>query len=155
MTQPKFYAIPDAVSLIVPSTDWHGPAVAHFFRNFVLPSQGSFPGFFEFLPRLYLNEAMSATYLRYAVDAVSVANLALVNKAGEACLLQARKAYGCALHHLSKALSSTIVTSTSAVLATVYLLWQYCVSMTRFLAPILLGYLPCLLLEIKQTSVLT
>ncbi len=110
--------------------------MTYFFSNFVLTSSKPFPGFFEFLPQLY-DRNLESVYLRYAVEAISMASLAQVNRAGDLHLQQARKAYGRALNHLGTALNSSDEAGTPAVLATVYLLWKYCVRPAFFPAPLI------------------
>ena len=110
-----------------PSIDWVQCAVSHFFHNFVLLSNNGFPGYFEFLPRLYGADPASPC-LRHTVEAIAIASLANVKHMGESHLRKARRSYGSALQQLGLALNDSNKASSPAVLATVGLLWKYDVS---------------------------
>ncbi|CAM1510982.1 Fc.00g084950.m01.CDS01 [Cosmosporella sp. VM-42] len=107
-----------------PSTDWLQCAVSHFFHNFVLLSNNGFPGYFEFLPRLYGADP-APLYLRYTVEAIAMAHLARTKHMGDSYLRKARGAYGSALHRLGLALSDGSEATSPSGLATVGLLWKY------------------------------
>lgn len=110
------------------STDWLQVAIVHFFHNFVIPSDGLFPGFMEFLPRLFgMNPGSS--YFNRSVEAISMATLAKTKHMDNGYINMARTAYGLALHSLGSSLQQEKDSPSAAVLATVDILWRYDVRM--------------------------
>ncbi|KAL6892165.1 hypothetical protein GGI43DRAFT_387038 [Trichoderma evansii] len=106
------------------STDWLEAAIVHFFHNFVVASDGPFPGFMELLPRLFgMNP--DSSYLNRSVEAISMASLAKAKHMGNEYISRARTAYGLALKSLSSSLQQEKESPSAAILATVDILWKY------------------------------
>lgn len=113
------------------STDWLQVAIVHFFHNFVIPSDGLFPGFMELLPRLFgMNPGSS--YFNRSVEAISMATLAKTKHMDNGYINMARTAYGLALHSLGSSLQQEKDSPSAAALATVDILWRYDVRMSNF-----------------------
>ncbi|EHK46022.1 hypothetical protein TRIATDRAFT_88599 [Trichoderma atroviride IMI 206040] len=106
------------------STDWLQVAIVHFFHNFVIPSDGLFPGFMELLPRLFgMNP--DSPYFNRSVEAISMATLAKTKHMDNEYINMARTAYGLALQSLGSSLQHEKDSPSAAVLATVDILWKY------------------------------
>jgi hypothetical protein len=113
------------------STDWLQVAIIHFFHNFVVPSDGPFPGFMEMLPRLFgMNP--NSSYLNRSVEAISMAVLAKAKHMGSEYINIARTAYGLALQSLGSSLQQEKDSPSAAALATVDVLWRYDVRISDF-----------------------
>ncbi|KAH8879226.1 hypothetical protein GQ53DRAFT_844034 [Thozetella sp. PMI_491] len=105
-------------------TDWKQVALLHFFENFMVPSTGGFPGYFEMLPRIY-NDFRHLTYLNSIFEAISMASLARVKRMGDEHLRNAGRAYGNAMQHLVPILENKDEAASVAVLVTAELMRNY------------------------------
>lgn len=78
----------------------------------------------EYIPQLYTLHPEKA-FLRDAVQAISLANLARVNCMGHKHLQEAQQLYGRAIRHLRVALDHDAERCSAASLAATEMLWEY------------------------------
>ncbi|KAJ5293422.1 uncharacterized protein N7443_009375 [Penicillium atrosanguineum] len=105
-------------------TDWLQCAVSFYIHNYVLARADGFPGYYDFLPRLYGSNA-EAGYFRNSVEAVAQASYAQVKKMSPIYFHRSRQSYGLALTQLGFVLNNAAEAYSPATLAAVALLWMY------------------------------